>query len=44
MDDSPDRIGPETKRKTTLADKGRGFVRAFTTKYVSCCSAISSTI
>lgn len=43
MDDSPDRIGPEIKRKTTLADKGRGFVRAFTTKYVSCCFATPRT-
>ena len=32
MDDSPDRIGPDTTRKQSFADKGRRFVKAFTTK------------
>ena len=31
-DDSPDQIGPTTDQKTTWADKGRSFVKAFTTK------------
>ena len=31
-DDGPDQIGPDTTRKDTLADKGKRFVKAFTTK------------
>jgi len=33
MDDSPDRIGPDMAPKKTIAEKARGFMTAFTTKY-----------
>lgn len=32
MDDSPDRIGPDTSPKVTFADRVRAVVRALTTK------------
>lgn len=35
MDDSPDRIGPDTSRKRTLGEKAQRLVKALTTKYVS---------
>lgn len=31
-DDHPDQIGPDAASKKTFADRGRGFVKAFTTK------------
>ena len=34
MDDSVDRIGPDTTPRKGIGSKARGFVRALTTKYV----------
>lgn len=32
MDDSPDRIGPDTSPKITFVDRSRAIIRALTTK------------